>query len=491
MSRIAALLLLLAVAFGAALVAGCTSSTPPPQPKTWPRPSFQPQPLDVSQLALSHPGCNIVLVSFDALQAAHVGCLGYDRDTTPNLDDFAERSFVFSRAYSASSWTVPASMTWFTGVYPSQHRLTNKFAVYSRERQQPAKLRELSPELTTLAEVLQQNGYATAGFTGNAGVSGSFGFDQGFDVYQHDKQRFGSVGDSIARALEWLRAHRDEKFFLFLHGYDVHGQSAPAGGYDYRFVEPGYDRKFTGAPQEQELLREEGLDKGQLTLRDADVRFWRAIYDEKIQRADAKFGQFLAEFDKLGLADRTLFVLTSDHGTEFYEHRRLDHGFTLYEELIRVPLVIRLPGQSGGTVIGEPASSIDLMPTILDLAAADVPDKVRQQMRGRGLAPLLRGQPTSRDIVCETDYRQYTYKRALITRDGWKLIFTLENKSRELFDLTRDPGETHNRLADRPQLAAELENRLIAHYRELGHDFTAERWEVGLNPVYDSQAPKP
>src|SRR5436190_679934 len=108
-NRHAALPLLFVIALGAALAAGCTRSTPPvpPKAKTWPRPSFQPQPLDVSQLPLAHPGCNIVLVSFDALQAAHVGCLGYDRDTTPHLDDFAERSFTFAKAYSASSWTVP------------------------------------------------------------------------------------------------------------------------------------------------------------------------------------------------------------------------------------------------------------------------------------------------------------------------------------------------------------------------------------------------
>src|SRR4029453_3152453 len=136
---------------------------------------------------------------------------------------------------------------------------TNKFAVYTAQKQQPARLGELSPGLTTLAQILKSNGYAAGGFTGNAGVSGAFGFDQGFDVYWHEPQRFGSFEASIQRALEWLQANRDRKFFLFLHGYDCHGQFAPPGGFDYRFVEPGYDRKFTGSPKEQELLREEGL----------------------------------------------------------------------------------------------------------------------------------------------------------------------------------------------------------------------------------------
>src|SRR6185295_11674757 len=118
---------------------------------------------------------------------------------------------------------------------------------------------------------------------------------------------------------------------------------------------------------------------GQLTLRDEDIRFWRAIYDEKINRADAMFAKFLSDFDKLGIAEKTLFVLTSDHGTEFYEHRRFDHGFTLYDEQLHVPLVIRLPGQTSGKIIADRMSSIDVMPTILDLLHVEVPQKAQKQ----------------------------------------------------------------------------------------------------------------
>jgi arylsulfatase A-like enzyme len=469
--------------------AGCNWSSPPAAPP--PRPAWQPKPLDVTRLPLAHPGCNLVLISFDALQAAHVGCLGYERDVTPNLDRFATESFTFTRNYSAASWTVPSTMTWFTGVYPSEHGLTNKFAVYTRERQQPAKLSELAPELTTLAEILRGQGYATGGFTGNAGVSGAFGFDQGFDTYFHEPQRFGSFATSIPRALDWLRQQRGRKFFLFLHGYDVHGQSAPAGGFDYRFVNPEYDRKFSGSPQEQELLREEGLSAGKLELRDADVRFWRAIYDEKIQRTDERFGRFLAEFERLGLAGNTLIVITSDHGTEFYEHRRFDHGFTLYDEQIRVPLFVKLPGQAGGAVIEDRVSSVDLLPTILELLGVEVAGELQSQLRGQSLVPALRGQHEPRDVISETDYRQYTYQRSLIAPDGWKLICTLENSRRELFDLNADPGETNNLAQTHPQIADALQQRLFEHYRALGHDLTARQWEVGLNPVYESQAQEP
>lgn len=441
--------------------------------------------IDPAALPMEYRDHNVILVSFDALQAAHVGCLGYERDVTPTLDALAAESFTFSRTYSAASWTVPSTMTWFTGVYPSEHKLTNKFAVYSDTEQKQARLQDLAPKLVTLAEVLKQNGYATAGFTGNAGVSGSFGYSQGFDVYSHEKQRFGSFDRSVPEAVKWLKANKDRKFFLFLHGYDVHGQCMPAGGFDYRFVEPGYDGRYSGSSQEQELLREEGLDHGQLTLRDEDVRFWRAIYDEKIQRADEKFSRFLMDLEQLGLTENTLLIVTSDHGTEFYEHRRFDHGFTLYDEQIHVPLFIRLPGQRSGKVIADRVSSIDLMPTILDLLAIELPDQARTQMRGTSLVSTMQGEPAARDIISETDYREYTFQRSIIAPDGWKLIYSLDSRTRELFDLNFDKSELQNLAADDPARADVLQERLFAHYEAIGHDLRARTWQRGNNPVYD------
>ncbi len=430
--------------------------------------------------------CNVVFVSFDALQAAHVGSLGYSRNVTPTIDAVARQGYSFSEARSVASWTVPASMSWFTGVYPSEHRMTNKYAIYNAQLKQPARLRELAPQLTTLAEVMKLNGYATGGFTGNAGVSGGFGYEQGFDEYFYEKQRFGSFDQSVPKALEWLKEHQDEKFFLFLHGYDCHGQATPEGGYDYRYVDKDYDGRFIGSVQEQEILREEGLANGHVTLRDADVHFWRAIYDEKIARADEKFRKFLAAFDALGLTDKTIFVLTSDHGTEFYEHRRFDHGFTLYDDQIHVPLIIKLPGKAGGRVIDERISSIDVMPTILDLAGIKLSEKVRMQLRGRSLVAEMEGQSAPRNLFSETDYREYTFKRAIITPDGWKLVHTLETKTSELYHLPSDSAEAKNRVETEPERARELEQMLFDFFRSIGHDLRHKSWEIGLNPVYNS-----
>ena len=444
---------------------------------------------DVPDVSLSLKDYNVVFVSFDALQAAHVGALGYERDVTPTIDRMAERGFNFRNTTSVASWTVPASMTWFTGVYPSEHRMTNKYAVFQPPVTTIADVRKLSPELVTLADILKENGYATGGFTGNAGVSGGFGYEQGFDEYYSEKGKSGSFADSIPQAMHWLRANRDNKFFLFLHGYDVHGQSTPAGGFDYRFVDENYDRRYTGSELEQEILREEGLEKGALTMRDEDIQFWRAIYDEKIQRTDERFKYFLEDFEKLGVSDRTIFILTSDHGTEFYEHRRFDHGFTLYEELVHVPLVIKIPEQTSSFIIDDRVSSIDIMPTLLDLLDIEVSDEVAKQLRGESLVSAMQGEPTRRPLFAETNYRDYTFKRSVTTPDGWKLIYTLESATRELYDLKNDPGERTNLADEHSDKADELQQHLFAHFKSIGHDLTARKWKVGLNPVYPSQAP--
>ncbi|MBX9678342.1 MAG: sulfatase-like hydrolase/transferase [Gemmataceae bacterium] len=205
--------------------------------------------------------------------------------------------------------------------------------------------------------------------------------------------------------------------------------------------------------------------------------------------ADAKFREFLEAFEKLGVADRTLFVLTFDHGTEVYEHRRFDHGFTLYSELTHVPLIFELPrGGARGIEVDHSVSSIDVMPTILDLLDVPIDAKLAKQLRGFSLTAAAKEDRSVRDVISETDYREYTYKRSILAPDGWKLIYTLESRSRELFDLTRDPGEQKDLAKSETKRADELERRLFQHFKNIGHDLTARRWEIGLNPVYPSQA---
>ena len=417
-------------------------------------------------------GYNVVFVSFDALQAKHTHSLGYFRKTTPLIDEFAKKGFLFTQAISQASWTLPASMSWFTSLYPSEHKMVNKYSQYSEDKKVFSNLNELSPDVITLAEILKKAGYATAAFTGDAGVSAKFGFGKGFDVYR-DEEKFGGFEYSIPLAIQWISVNRNKKFMIFLHGYDMHGQYDSPGGYKKIFLDFDYKGKLKGGKEEQGRLREEGLNNGYIDLTDADVRFWRALYDEKIYDANQRFKVFVDELDKLGLLKKTIIILTSDHGTEFYEHRRFDHGFSLYDELIHVPLVIYLPGFKDKKIIQDQVRSIDLMPTILDLLKIETKDKVKNQMRGKSLLPLLNGEHMELDAFAETDYRLYAHKRAIRTADGWKFIYNLDNNKKELYNLQNDPEEKNNLINKEPRKAYELEQRLLRWLRSMKVDIGA------------------
>jgi len=429
--------------------------------------------------------CNVVLVSFDALQAKHVHGLGYPKNITPTIDRMTEDGFSFKQAISASSWTVPASMTWFTGNYPTQHKILNKFAVYNDNDKILSNLKELSPDMVTIAEVLKQNGYVTGGFTGDAGVSAVFGYDQGFDVYVDDV-KFGGQDYSVPLALEWIKENQDERFFVFLHGYDVHGQHVPKDGFDYRYVDFDYNGPFNGSAEQQASLREEGLENGYVNITDDDVRFWRAIYDEKINIVDYEFSRFVDGLEELGLMDNTILILTSDHGTEFYEHERFDHGFSLYDELVHVPFVIVHPKISGGAEIDSQVRTLDVMPTILDLLGVTTTEDINQQMEGTSLVPLMRGESLELDAFIETDYRHYTYKRGIRTHDGWKFILSLETGEKELYNINSDPEERNNLIGTEELVGYELEQRLLKHIDYIGSDINDD-WVIGCYPVYMTQ----
>lgn len=405
-------------------------------------------------------GFNVVLISLDAMQVAHVSCLGYPRKTTPLLDEFAQKGFLFTQAISQSSWTVPATMTWFTSLYPSEHKVINKYSRYTADEKKLSNLEDLSPGTMTLAQVLKEHGYATGGFTGDAGVGARFGFGKGFDSYVDD-QKFAGFDHSIPYAIAWLNQHKAGKFFIFLHGYDCHGQYDPAAGYTKRFLDFPYRGKLSGGKDEQGRLREEGLEKGHIDLNEKDVRFWRALYDEKINDADQRVRLFIDELKKLGLLEKTIIVFTADHGTEFYEHKRFDHGFTLYDELIHVPLVIYVPSVAGGVMITDQVRGIDIFPTVLDLLGIEPSAVLKKQMRGTSLLPLLRGQHLELPAFSETDYRLYAHKRSIRTADGWKLILSLDTNARELYNLKSDPQEKYNLIAKEQARAYELEQLLF------------------------------
>lgn len=410
--------------------------------------------------------CNIIFVSFDTLRASNIHILGYEKDTTPFLDKFAQKGFIFTNAVSVSSWTLPASMSWFTGAYPSKHKVLNKFTVNTKGEEEITNLEKVSPDLTTLAEVLKEKGYKTGAFTGGAALDSQFGFDKGFDEY-YDDINFGGFKDTIPGALAFVNKHKNEKFFLFLHGYDIHGQYVPEGGYDRRFVDFEYKGNLTGSKEEQKILREEGVNTGRIFLTKDDVKFLTALYDEKIQRADENFAHFLEDYQKLNLLDKTIFVITSDHGEELYEHGRIDHGHSLYDELVRVPLFIIIPGlKVGGIKIYEQVRSIDIMPTLFELSGIDFPPEVKTQIQGQGLSALMSGKAVHLDIYPETDYRYTERLRAIRSWDSYKVIINLDSGREEFFNLAPDPKET-NDLGDQKSERLEEVTLMLKNYLKI------------------------
>ena len=406
---------------------------------------------------------NVILVGWDTLRADRVGALGYRGATTPNLDALAGKGCLFRKAVSPSNWTLPSFMSWFTSLYPHQHLITNKFRVSAGE-QPELQSHALSRDIQTLPEVLRAHGYRTAGFTGGAGVSGEFGFARGFDVYK-DSGNFMGFGTTVPQALEWLQANSAKKFFLFVHGYDCHPQfELPPG----RALGPVSATEVAEFQERHPRYRMAGIEGKPLGARPQDPALWSRIYDEKLRAADRDFGRLLRAVETSPrLKARTILIVASDHGEELFDHGQVDHGMTLYDEVIRVPLLVYVPG-AAPRVVDEQVRTLDLLPTVLDLLGLKPSPKLRRQMQGRSLAAHLRGHGESREAFSETDYLLRVRLRSLRRADGWKLVLNQLDGLRSLFDLKADPGEKRDLLDAEPRRAYELENRLDLWAEETG-----------------------
>ena len=300
---------------------------------------------------------NVVLVSMDTLRARSVGVYGSERPTTPTIDAFAREGVLFTNAFSTAAFTLPGHMSLFTGLWFRTHRVFRPSNVLPVERR-------------TLPEMLQSAGYATAAFTSGGWVVPACGFRRGFDTYHEQawERVFqldppgGIPFDAFTRGLDWIRANADRPFFLFLHSYQVHRPYLPPKPYNALFV--GVAPPMT-QPQRLQLA-----------------------YEQEVRYADDQVRALLEGLDALGLRERTLVVLTADHGEAFGEHGVFEHTFDVHDELARVPLVMRLPGWiRAGAVVAEPVSLADVAPTVVDvLGQAPLPNA-----DGTSLVPLLTG----------------------------------------------------------------------------------------------------
>ncbi len=412
--------------------------------------------------------CNIVMIVVDPLRADALETFGNDRPVTPTLNTLANRGYVFTNAMAASSWTLPSAMSLMTGVYPSIHGIVNKdlLSEDALQKTESANLSVLHPGMRTFAQEFKDQGYTTAAFTGGAAMEASYGFDQGFDVYE-SLGNFTGLPMATPSALAFVEKHKDNKMFLLLHGFDVHGQYMPPEGISRRFVDASYKGRLNGSTEEQKKLREEGVMLGKIFLEPDDVAFLRAVYDGKVAAMDKSIGEFIGAYENLALPRETIFVVTSSHGEEFYEHGRIDHGMTLYDEVLHIPLMVIPPGHTKEVRIPQQVRNIDIMPTLFSLVGLKFSPDMQSQIQGESLLPLMEGKSLRLDIYPETVYRYATMQKAIRSADGWKLIYDEEMQTKKLFNITKDPGEQEDLYHQNSSQKTVLLEKLLQHIEGL------------------------
>lgn len=374
---------------------------------------------------------NLVLISVDTLRADHLGTYGYERPTSPFIDELASRGVVFERAYTTATWTVPSHASMLTGLYPRHHGM----------RRGGKEGRTAIPtDVDTLAEVLQRSGYATMGLSNMLYLSTRNGFHRGFDSWTEIGAAVGAQGSMPAltfRAMDWIDEHREEPFFLFLHVYDVHSAYRPLPRYREMFVGAYDGPAFRG--DEKPLVRHR---RGQIELGEADAQHLINLYDAEIRQFDAGLKRLFALLAEAGVLDDTVVLLTADHGEEFLDHGDFLHGRTLYDELARIPWIMVGPCLPEGVRVREPVSLVDVLPTSLGLLGVEH----EAEIDGVDVSDSWTGsaEGVARPVFLEADEwigsQPRDFRRAVVQGDR-KLHLDGRSGRVEVYDLAQDPGE--------------------------------------------------
>lgn len=397
---------------------------------------------------------HVVWIVVDSVRADHIASYGYALPVSPSIDGLARDGLVFEQAYATAPWTVPSVASMLTGLHPSQHGLTRLG-------------RAMPPRMQSLPGFLQRHGYQTGAVVSHRLIGQRFQFDRGFEEFDEEEaqgHRHLSTPGVSRRGIEMLRrfARDGRPFFLFLHYFDPHYQFRGHAAYGYAPPRAG-----SLAGDESIMALRDRL--GELTPEEVD--FLIARYDEEIRYTDEGIGQVLTALEDAGIADQTLVVFTADHGEEFLERNWLGHTRTLYEELVRVPLVLRGPGIPRGERVHEPVSLVSLATTIVDrlgFIPADTPFRTSRPL------PLAEpGFGSVGEAFSEVDYidtergLKGAHLKAMIA-GGYKLIRNDSTGRLELYDLTRDPAERTNRADAEPERRERMRERLEAHLRAVG-----------------------
>ena len=395
----------------------------------------------LSCLACSPQRPDVVLVSIDSLRADHLGAYGYPQPTSPVFDGLADEGVLFENAVSTTSWTLPAHAALFTGLYDSAHGV-----IQDRFR--------LASNRVTLAEAMRDAGYQTAGFYGGPYLSPGFGLAQGFDVWQdcqtplaqsaegekrhrvsHEDVTGPRTLDAVSR---WLERTDERPFFLFVHLWDVHYDYQAPPRYLALFDDEPYDGPGEGAGFESSPHLHAGMP-------DRDLRRLKALYDAEIRFTDDVLGGLLERLRDRGRDRPRLLVVTADHGEELFDHGRKGHQKSLYEEVVRIPLLFHGVDLTPRRV-DDVVSLVDVMPTLLALAGAP-----SVAGAGRDPSPLLRG-ATLPPAPVLMELHATRRRQVALRGEDWVLISEPRERPK-LYDLAEDPAQRVPRYGDDPRYA--------------------------------------
>jgi len=408
---------------------------------------------------------SVILIVIDTLRADYLGTYGFDGPISPELDRLAEESVLFEKCSSQAPWTTPSMAAMMTSLYPEAHGV--RLAPDDPRDQKTWRkrwTRAIPDSTTTLAESLRERGYRTAGFVANPFLVRGLGFEQGFDTFDESTALRGDRDSTMLldAGLQWLRSMEStgDPTFLYLHLMDVHGPyKAPEA--DFQAVREaaglGLPRRLTWNDfnRIQPYLRSPKWAKGP---DQAELRLWRGRYAAGVHAADRRVGRFIQALRDEELWDNQFVVVTSDHGEELFDHGGWDHGFSLHEHQLHVPLMIRFPqSHFGGLRISELVRLVDLMPTLLALTGSDM----QPGMTGLDLLPLTTENEVkgTRRFAFATSAKEHLGDTSIF--DGrFKLISYLSTQQLRLYDIAIDPEERTNLADDEPDIVAHLSEQL-------------------------------
>jgi arylsulfatase A-like enzyme len=383
----------------------------------------------------------------DTLRADHLGCYGYTRDTSPNLDSLSKESLLFKQVVAQAPYTISSHMSMLTSLYPSFHKVN-----LIRES-------TMNPKINTLAEFLYNNGYRTWAIVGGGQMSSAYGLSEGFESYTEFTSPHRDVGRKIQEIISFIEEEKNNNFFIFFHSYKPHAPYHPLPPYDTMF-NPDYSGPISGS-----IEQIEAINSGQIEVTPDDLEHLIALYDGDIREMDDQIVELFDFLKREGLDRRTLVIFTSDHGEEFGEHGKYGvHSHTVYDELLLVPLIFYFPEKlPKGAVCDAQVQLVDIMPTILDLIGIDLKEI---HIHGESLLSLIKNGP-------EVGRDRYAFSERLaadrnhfrsLRSSGYKYIMH-EVKKRNFvdhlyYDLISDPKE-QNSLKLSPEKLREMFNQIL------------------------------